>query len=113
MKKTIIGCILWALAFAPIASAQYAASAANSSIAAGEMNKKSAANSGGGAPSGACVAGFDFYLDTTAHTMYRCTTTNVWAMLADATGANKLYSVTVGTGGVTAGHLVKYDTNGT
>ena len=84
MKRTILFLCLVLFAVQS-AMAQYAASASGSTTAAAEINSKPATQTGAGVPSGNCTAGKDFYLNTTAHTMYACTQTNTWSALASAT----------------------------
>jgi hypothetical protein len=54
------------------------------------LNAKPATQTGSGAPSGACTTGKDFYLDTVAHALYYCSTTNTWTLVPAALGYTPL-----------------------
>src|SRR5580692_1232538 len=68
------------------ALAQYSPSVSGSTLAAGEVNSKPAAQTGTGAPVGTCTAGKDFYTDTsvTPGRAYYCDQANHWSIIPES-----------------------------
>lgn len=67
-------------------------------------------STGAGAPSGACTAGKDYYLDTTGQAMYFCSATDTWKAVPSATSSAPTFDtyanfVTACTGSVTGEYI--------
>jgi len=58
------------------------------------LNAKPAAQVAAGVPSGNCTVGKDFYVNSTAHTLYYCSQTNTWTQIAGATASTTVNGTT-------------------